>query len=329
MKPRHDQGRFHIPFNVAEVGDPEPIERILDQDLGRSPVITPVGRTAYPYCGTPMVSFVNMVASGREDVVCEPCYEQAKKQGHPPCSCTLRKRFLDRWVCVTCYKKEEQMDIAKRMSTMVINPSTMDHYHVCSCGADFADDWEPKTLCNWCHGEIIGDGDEEVTEDGTHTEDDEEHEDEEHSAADYADLEPGEFGYAKNRDGTFSVYIDGHCIRGERLSRTLVRQAMAYFGMPAVCTCCKCNGRQPHGEHESDGEDVEGLAEDMPDPTQTDGAVDAEPQVEFDEESESEIDWDEDLEPVIAFDEEEEPLVDFDEEEEPFLLDADDEDDML
>jgi hypothetical protein len=42
-KPLHDQGRFHIPLNVNAIGDPEPIQRILDLDLGTHRSINPVG----------------------------------------------------------------------------------------------------------------------------------------------------------------------------------------------------------------------------------------------------------------------------------------------
>jgi hypothetical protein len=303
MKPLHDQGRFHIPLDIPAVGDPEPIDRILDINLGRRHHINPLGRTEFPYDGQHMVSFLNMVVARRKWLVCEPCYKQHQKQGHSQCSCTLRKRFLDRWVCIPCYFEEEKADLVMRCRSVVDDDSAHGHHHVCgACEADFPDDSEPKVLCNWCKGEIIIDEDE--TDDETHFDDKDDEEDEEHSAADYASLGPDEFGFAKNRDGSFSVYINGNCVRGERLGRAVVRQAMVEHDMPVRCTCCTCHGQELHHEphqephqeqtNNSDmnngvGDEDDGDWEDLPDLVETNGAEDEEESIEVDDKEEPDL----------------------------------------
>jgi hypothetical protein len=78
-------------------------------------------------------------------------------------------------------------------------------------------------MCNWCKGEIEGpqQGDENdvisgnsegIDEEG---EQEEEFHEEDHSAADFANLPQDEFGFAENHDESLSVYVNGECIRGE------------------------------------------------------------------------------------------------------------------
>ncbi|CAN9392156.1 unnamed protein product [Alternaria alternata] len=70
MKPLHDQGRIHIPLNIIAIGDPEPLQRILDLDLGTHQFIEPIGRTQYPYSGVQIVSSLNMIVNKRKDLTC-------------------------------------------------------------------------------------------------------------------------------------------------------------------------------------------------------------------------------------------------------------------
>jgi hypothetical protein len=196
-----------------------------------------------------------------------------------------------------------------RSRTAVDHYSGYGHYHVCGCGAKFADNYEPKVLCNWCKGAIIIDEDEDVTDAKTHTEGGGEQEDEEHSAADFADLAPFQFGYAKNRDGTVSAYTDGHRIRGERLGRCLVRQALTEFGVDVGCTCCVCESQQPYQEHneddemdeEFDGSETESDSEDVEEyePLESDDEDNGVPDLEDTNDAEDEND-------VPDFDEEQE-----------------------
>jgi hypothetical protein len=118
-------------------------------------------------------------------------------------------------------------------------------------------------MCNWCKGEIEGpqQGDENdvisgnsegIDEEG---EQEEEFHEEDHSAADFANLPQDEFGFAENHDESLSVYVNGECIRGELLGRSIVRQWMTIQGKHAECICCVCNRRNSHHTHTGDGEE--------------------------------------------------------------------------
>lgn len=269
MEPLHDQGRFHIPLYIPAIGDPEPIEKLLDVNLGEQQVFAPTGRTQYPYSGNEIVSYLNTAVVRRKELLCSACFEQRHKHGSSPCSCTLRKRFLDRWVCVGCYTKENESDKAISSHVVVHDADGSGHRHLCGCGASFGAGPQPKILCNWCKGEVTGEwndasneiGDEDP-EDAENPEDNEDHEDdaeqdEAHSAADFANLGPGQLGYAENRDTSLSVYVDGTRIRGEQLSRGIIRGWRIQEGMPEGCTCCLCGDMRHKHEHSDDDEEWE------------------------------------------------------------------------
>ncbi|KAG9194819.1 hypothetical protein G6011_04854 [Alternaria panax] len=262
MKPVHDQGRLHVPLDVIAIGDPEPFQRILDLDLGIHQSIDPVGRTQYPYSGIQIVSALNMIVNKRRDLACPLCYQERRKERRARCSCTLRKRFLDRWLCATCYIKEDSADEELRCHIPVADEVGEGHSHVCGCGAGFAPEATPKVMCNWCKGEIEGPQqgakDYVAGEDSEGVNDEEEEEedhDEDHSAADFANIPQDEFGFAENHDQSLSVYVNGECIRGERLGRSMVCQWMTILGKHVECTCCVCNSQSAHHTHVGDEEE--------------------------------------------------------------------------
>jgi len=277
MLPRHDQGRVHIPLDIGALGDPEPIEPILDLNLGTHQFISPRGRTQFPYSGNNIVSFLNLTVNKRKDLACPSCYLERQNQGVAPCSCTLRKRFLDRWLCMHCYIEEVNVDDKLRCHVVKASEVGQGHIHVCSCGTEFTPDIIPKVMCNWCKGEITeleqGTEDDATSENAEYNSEEEEEElengddEEDHSAADFAGLPLDEFGYAENRDGSLSVYVNGECIRGERLGRAMIRQWKRIQGEHVECTCCICDekdsmhahaGDVSEDEDEDEGEDEDG-----------------------------------------------------------------------
>jgi hypothetical protein len=277
MKPLHDQGRIHIPLNIIAIGDPEPLQRILDLDLGTHQFIEPIGRTQYPYSGVQIVSSLNMIVNKRKDLTCPSCYQERWKKGLARCSCTLRKRFLHRWLCATCYIQEDRADEDLRCHTPIADEVGEGHSHVCGCGAEFTSEAELKVMCNWCKGEVQGpqQGAENdvASENGEDISNDEEegggegedYPDEDHSAADFAHVPQDEFGFVENHDHSLSVYVNGECIRGERLGRSVVRQWMRIQGMHVECTCCKCSNRiadHIYAEDEEDRDDTDDATED-------------------------------------------------------------------
>lgn len=279
MLPRHDQGRVHIPLEIGALGDPEPIEPILDLDLGIYQFISPRGRTQYPYSGNNIVSFLDLTVNKRKDLACPSCFLERQNQGVVPCSCTLRKRFLDRWLCMHCYIEEISVDEQLRCHVPIAAEVGQGHIHVCGCGTEFTPDIRPKVMCNWCKGEIEG-FKQGAADDATNGNDEdngrEEEElgdgddEEDHLAADFAGLPLDEFGFAENRDGSLSVYVNGECIRGERLGRAMIRQWMTIQGEHVECTCCICDekdsihthvGDEAEDEDDDEDDDVEGLGE--------------------------------------------------------------------
>ncbi|KAF1938410.1 hypothetical protein EJ02DRAFT_468963 [Clathrospora elynae] len=253
--PLHDQGRFHVPLDIGAIGDPEPIRRILDLNLGCQHMITPLGRTEGEYSGHEIVACLDAVASSRKDLLCPPCYQKHQKKDLPPCSCTLRRRYLDRWLCLPCFLKEAESEAERKLNGQVEDDTEYGHHHLCGCGAHFTPDMALRAVCDWCKGEVIAVEYQDDADDATSIEDDPDEQDEEHSAADFLDAPPDIPVFAENRDGTASVYINGVCYRGERLGRAFIRSWVARQGMEAECTCCECAGPV----HDDDrGDSVEG-----------------------------------------------------------------------
>jgi hypothetical protein len=168
--------------------------------------------------------------------------------------------------------EEDSADEKLRCHIPVTDELGQGHSHVCGCGADLAPEERPKVTCNWCKGEIVeseqgakddvaSENDEGMNDGGEGEEEDEEDEEENHSAADFADLPLDEFGFAENRDGSLSVYLNGERIRGERLGRAMIRHWMTIQGKHVGCVCCVCSNQGPHDAHaeeedeEEDGED--------------------------------------------------------------------------
>ena len=59
--------------------------------------------------------------------------------------------------------------------------------------------------------------------------------------------------------------MNGECIRGERLGRSVVRQWMRIQGMHVECTCCRCSNRiadHIYADDEEDRDDTDEATED-------------------------------------------------------------------
>jgi hypothetical protein len=260
MKPHHDQGRFHVPLHVSAMADPEPLDRILDINLGKHH-ITPVGRIAIPYEGDNLVMFFQIVAQGRRELVCEPCFEEHQADGNfKPCACTMRNRFLDRWVCVPCYEKESSADAELMKRYLPEKYTGHIHSRLCRCDRKITCGDTYKVVCNWCHGQVDSnltepDEDDEVAQTFVNTEDDEDN-----AVATPPNLVPNMVGCAENKDGTVSAFFNGERYSGERLGYGLLARHAIASGKQLPCTCCTCPGMacqhsHNHGHGESDGAD--------------------------------------------------------------------------
>jgi hypothetical protein len=156
--PYHDQGFLDVPLELDAVAPPERIEDILDIDLGQQSLMATLSDSRYE-SPSPVLWSLNNAVQNRKMMLCITCSERDARGGPqvPPlpgfataasttstktCHCTLRKHFLDRWLCLRCYQTEEQtiLDGVKRLRRS----------GRCSC------DWPNyRSLCLWCWGEVL------------------------------------------------------------------------------------------------------------------------------------------------------------------------------
>jgi hypothetical protein len=138
---------------------PESIEDVLDLDLGKQSLMTFHEDSRY---GRPSPALASLceVSESRKIAVCGDCFDSRRLHQSPitdseveippeaarsdSCHCTMRKRFLDRWLCLRCYQIEERM-IEKSAGT-----ESSKNCGLCRCGAEAC-----RIACLWCRGEII------------------------------------------------------------------------------------------------------------------------------------------------------------------------------
>jgi hypothetical protein len=165
--PYHDQGYLDAPLQMDATGPPECIQEVLDIDLGKQGLmsISEDSRYGHP---SPVLSSLCSVVDARKVFLCDICFmrdvpkgPQAMKYSQAliarlpwlarrtattslrPCHCTLRSRFLDRWLCLRCYQKEDSA-ISRCTGTMPPKCTSL-----CGCGMIAR-----HTLCLWCWGEV-------------------------------------------------------------------------------------------------------------------------------------------------------------------------------
>jgi hypothetical protein len=141
---------------------PECVEELLELDLGSHTLAaSPSSSVAHP---SPVLRALYQITEQRKRWFCDECLpssvsESRKGLQDSQCQCTLRNRFLDRWLCLRCYEVEESN----------LDATFADHKERCACGQKAGN----KT-CLWCWGEVThamlefdavsnGDAEEEVT----------------------------------------------------------------------------------------------------------------------------------------------------------------------
>jgi hypothetical protein len=126
--------------------------QLLDEKIGRryhlnpNPPISSWGRG-----GENIMRPLNQILEQRWKRVCLGCFEASSVTNL--CNCTLRNRFVDRWVCITCYQRECQEDF----EAVPLTYSGINYYYECACKRTLRSH-EPekfRILCNWCNGEIV------------------------------------------------------------------------------------------------------------------------------------------------------------------------------
>lgn len=157
-KSYHDQGYLDAPLVSLIPAPPESIEDVLDLDLGEQSLMTFHEDSRYS-CPSPALASLCEVSESRKITVCDDCFDSRrphqspiedsdakispKAAGSGSCHCTMRKRFLSRWLCLRCYQNEERT-IEKCVETESSRNSGL-----CRCGTEAC-----RIACLWCWGEI-------------------------------------------------------------------------------------------------------------------------------------------------------------------------------
>jgi hypothetical protein len=142
FRPQNDTGRTCVDFESREIAYSEPIDRILNASLGRRINVKPAGgliaHVSFEEVMRPFSRAVWMLIAFR----CKECIGQQVR-----CKCTLRSRFLDRWVCIGCVRKDHHVDESR---------TTADRK--CQCASK---DTDKRLVCTRCEGGIIGDAEDD------------------------------------------------------------------------------------------------------------------------------------------------------------------------
>jgi hypothetical protein len=119
----------------------------------------------------------NELANNRKRYMCLDCSQEGGSTGQhnagpvvvkgitdgaPVCSCTLKNRFLSRWACLQCVRKEFVRDKvydtenpSADSDRCWTNPLHRDHWQ-CACGQSFRGHTNLMVFCGWCGGEVEG-----------------------------------------------------------------------------------------------------------------------------------------------------------------------------
>lgn len=139
VPPYHDQGLIDVPLEEESFGPPECVDHFLDLDLGTHTFAGSVNsNVAHP---SPVLRTVYQTTEERKRMFCEKHLPTDLHESSTldRCHCSLRHRFLDRWLCLRCYEKEE----------MTLSHAYTDHMAHCRCGST-----RGREICMWCLGEI-------------------------------------------------------------------------------------------------------------------------------------------------------------------------------
>jgi hypothetical protein len=179
--PYHDQGYLDVALQLDSASAPECVSDVLDVDLGHHSLA--VLSADSRYWGSPSLVLLEFsrVAEARKIFFCDGCFNLHAPKGPgalrppmkpipwltnrpssspiAPCHCTLRNRFLDRWLCLRCYETEDSMI----NSCTALMPKQWTGLCRCNLSAR-------HVLCIWCWGKVT-----EVDNEGEENTDNEEH----------------------------------------------------------------------------------------------------------------------------------------------------------
>ncbi|KAH7116137.1 hypothetical protein B0J11DRAFT_444025 [Dendryphion nanum] len=142
----HDQGYLDLPLTSSVFAAPVNIEELINVDLGSRPLtITYSSGTPHP---SPVIKAFWEITEQRKRSLCEKCFDQQSLKGRcsrSRCRCTLKGRFLNRWLCLGCFQEEEKQLKSSTLGIGGFNPTK------CGCGTELNEN-TTKTVCLWCCG---------------------------------------------------------------------------------------------------------------------------------------------------------------------------------
>ncbi|KAF1942980.1 hypothetical protein EJ02DRAFT_344194 [Clathrospora elynae] len=138
--PYHDQGFIDVPFDDDTFGPPENVKGILNLNLGRHTLADSTSSSIPD--PSPVLKAIHRTTEQRKRKFCDSCLPpQLSQHGKgiraTLCQCTLKNRFLDRWMCLRCYEAEE----------LVLSKVYPNHLEQCGCERQL-----DRELCLWCWG---------------------------------------------------------------------------------------------------------------------------------------------------------------------------------
>ncbi len=140
--PYHDQGFLDVPFEDDAFGPPEFVEDVLNLNLGQHSLRSSISSNVPD--PSPVLKAFYLITEQRKRYFCNFCVPTTLKkhcEGNQDkiCECTLRGRFLSRWLCLRCYEAEEAA-IVKAYPI---------HQEECHCAQG-----DELTICLWCNGVV-------------------------------------------------------------------------------------------------------------------------------------------------------------------------------
>ncbi|KAF2182441.1 hypothetical protein K469DRAFT_233393 [Zopfia rhizophila CBS 207.26] len=153
-KPYHDQGYLDTALEDDEYADVESIEGIITLNLGRDDIEG--NHSSGWHVPSAVVRAFWDITEQRKRLLCPTCFEKHADEDNwhmhdddGMCQCTLKSRFLDRWICLKCFLEEEKSD-----QEFPHGVKKCQDVSNCSCGDVFTTYRCPRVLCLWCKGEV-------------------------------------------------------------------------------------------------------------------------------------------------------------------------------
>lgn len=153
--PHHDKGWIGTPFSFCEPDEYLSVDEALHRDLGQTgPPGGDILTNDDAWENWTMTRPFLRVLKPRTLLSCLTCLE--KKFRPDICRCTLKSRFLDRWLCLECYEMEQahlESDVAEYPYVPDEKNSGLPQFTKMCCQEELSVT-ELTYVCLWCSGRV-------------------------------------------------------------------------------------------------------------------------------------------------------------------------------